>query len=31
MTLALTILVAWLALDAVICILWAYMHGGGTR
>jgi hypothetical protein len=29
MTTVLTILVVWLALDAVICILWAYTHGGG--
>jgi hypothetical protein len=27
MTLALTILVAWLALDAVFCILWGYWRG----
>jgi len=29
MTLALTILVAWLALDAVVVILWCYAVGGG--
>ena len=29
MTLALTILVAWLALDAVFVILWCYLCGGG--
>ena len=28
MTLALTILVAWLALDAVFVILWCYAFGG---
>ena len=31
MTIAPTILVAWLALDAVLAILWAYMHGGNER
>ena len=31
MTLILSLAVAWLALDAVFCILWAYMHGGGAR
>ena len=29
MTPALTILVAWLALDAVFVILWGYALGGG--
>jgi hypothetical protein len=31
MTLILSLAVAWLALDAVFCILWSYLCGGGTR